>query len=41
MRRFRLDRIEEVSITGQSFARDPEFHLDSFAALSFGSLPLG
>ena len=37
MRRFRLDRIEEVSITGQSFARDPDFHLDSFAALSFGS----
>ena len=36
-RRFRLDRIERASITGQSFARDPAFDLESYAALSFGS----
>ena len=36
-RRFRLDRIVDVSITGQSFPRDPEFDLDAFAAQAFGS----
>lgn len=37
MRRFRLDRIEQASVTGQSFAREPDFNLDAFAARSFGS----
>ncbi|WP_428925417.1 helix-turn-helix transcriptional regulator [Marinibacterium sp. SX1] len=37
MRRFRLDRIETAEITGQAFARDPEFDLEAFSALSFGS----
>jgi len=37
MRRFRLDRIEQASIAGQSFAREPDFNLDAFAARSFGS----
>ena len=37
MRRFRLDRIEQANITGQSFAREPDFNLDAFAARSFGS----
>lgn len=36
-RRFRLDRIVEATITGQSFARDPDFDLDAFAAEAFGS----
>ena len=36
-RRFRLDRISEASITGQSFVRDSEFDLDAYAAQSFGS----
>jgi len=36
-RRFRLDRISSAKITGQSFARDPEFDLDAYAAQSFGS----
>jgi predicted DNA-binding transcriptional regulator YafY len=36
-RRFRLDRITDARITGQSFARDPEFDLTSFAAQAFGS----
>jgi predicted DNA-binding transcriptional regulator YafY len=36
-RRFRLDRISNAKITGQSFARDPEFDLDAYAAQSFGS----
>lgn len=36
-RRFRLDRITSAKITGQSFARDPEFNLDAYAAQSFGS----
>ena len=34
---FRLDRISKANITGQSFARDPEFDLDAYAAQSFGS----
>lgn len=37
MRRFRLDRIQAAEITGQSFARDPDFDLDTFAARAFGS----
>ncbi len=37
MRRFRLDRIQEARITGQSFARDPDFILDDFSAQAFGS----
>lgn len=37
MRRFRLDRIEHAEITSRSFARDPEFDLDVFAAQAFGS----
>lgn len=36
-RRFRLDRITSAKITGQSFARDPDFNLDAYAAQSFGS----
>jgi len=36
-RRFRLDRISSAKITGQSFARDPDFDLDVYAAQSFGS----
>jgi predicted DNA-binding transcriptional regulator YafY len=36
-RRFRLDRITSAKITGQSFARDPDFELDAYAAQSFGS----
>jgi len=36
-RRFRLDRITRAEITGQSFARDPDFDLDAYAAQSFGS----
>jgi predicted DNA-binding transcriptional regulator YafY len=36
-RRFRLDRITSTKITGQSFARDPDFDLDAYAAQSFGS----
>ena len=37
MRRFRLDRIAAAEITAQSFRRDPDFDLASFAKLSFGS----
>lgn len=37
MRRFRLDRIREARITGQSFARDPSFDLAEFSARAFGS----
>jgi predicted DNA-binding transcriptional regulator YafY len=36
-RRFRLDRIEHATITGHSFARDPAFDLETYAAQSFGS----
>lgn len=36
-RRFRLDRITSAKITGQSFARDPDFDLDVYASQSFGS----
>lgn len=36
-RRFRLDRITEAKITGQSFVRDKDFDLDAYAAQSFGS----
>ena len=36
-RRFRLDRISEAKITGQSFVRDQDFDLDTYAAQSFGS----
>ena len=36
-RRFRLDRITSAAITGQSFARAPDFDLDAYAAQSFGS----
>lgn len=37
MRRFRLDRIENARITGRSFARAPNFDLQTFAAQAFGS----
>lgn len=37
MRRFRLDRIREARITGQSFARDADFDLARFSAQAFGS----
>jgi predicted DNA-binding transcriptional regulator YafY len=37
MRRFRLDRIASAEITGESFARDPEFDLGAYAAQGFGS----
>lgn len=36
-RRFRLDRIFDAKITGQSFVRDKDFDLNSYAAKSFGS----
>ncbi len=36
-RRFRLDRISEARITGQSFERDTDFDLDAYAAQSFES----
>lgn len=36
-RRFRIDRISEARITGQSFVRDKDFHLEAYAAQSFGS----
>jgi predicted DNA-binding transcriptional regulator YafY len=36
-RRFRIDRISEARITGQSFVRDTDFDLDAYAAQSFGS----
>lgn len=36
-RRFRLDRITDAQITGQSFVRDKDFDLDAYAAQSFGS----
>lgn len=37
MRRFRLDRIRKARITGQGFARDPDFDLARFSAQAFGS----
>jgi len=37
LRRYRLDRITDAKITGQSFVRDKEFDLDAYAARSFGS----
>ncbi len=37
MRRFRLDRVRSAEITARSFARDPDFDLDAFAARAFGS----
>ena len=36
-RRFRLDRVTDAKITGQSFVRDKDFNLDAYAAQSFGS----
>ena len=36
-RRYRLDRIASANITGQSFARDPDFDLDAFTIQAFGS----
>lgn len=36
-RRYRMDRITSAKITGQSFARDPDFDLDAFAVQAFGS----
>ena len=36
-RRFRLDRITDAKITGQSFVRHKDFDLDAYAAQSFGS----
>jgi predicted DNA-binding transcriptional regulator YafY len=32
-----MDRITSANITGQSFARDPDFDLDAFAVQAFGS----
>jgi hypothetical protein len=32
-----MDRITSAKITGQSFARDPDFDLDAFAVQAFGS----
>lgn len=37
MRRFRLDRIRNARITGQGFARDPDFDLARFSARAFDS----
>jgi predicted DNA-binding transcriptional regulator YafY len=36
-RRFRVDRIVDAKVTGQSFRRDQKFSLDSYAEKSFGS----
>jgi len=36
-RRYRIDRITSAKITGHSFAREPGFDLDAFAANAFGS----
>jgi predicted DNA-binding transcriptional regulator YafY len=36
-RRYRMDRISSAKVTGQSFARDPDFDLDAFAVQAFGS----
>jgi predicted DNA-binding transcriptional regulator YafY len=36
-RRFRLDRISDAKITGQSFVRDMDFDLNAYASQSFGS----
>lgn len=36
-RRYRMDRITSAHITGQSFARDPEFDLNAFAVRAFSS----
>ena len=36
-RRFRLDRISDAKITGQSFVRDIDFDLNAYASQSFGS----
>ena len=36
-RRYRMDRITSARITGQSFAKDPNFDLDAFAVQAFGS----
>ena len=36
-RRFRLDRISDAKITGQSFVRDMDFDLTTYASQSFGS----
>ncbi len=36
-RRFRIDRIISAKITGQSFVRDKDFDLNTYAAKSFGS----
>jgi len=37
MRRFRLDRIEEATITANSFFRDPDFDLGQYSSNAFGS----
>lgn len=36
-RRYRIDRITSAKIIGSSFARDPDFDLDTFAVKAFGS----
>lgn len=36
-RRYRMDRITNAHITGQSFARDPDFDLNAFALRAFSS----
>ena len=36
-RRYRMDRLISAKITGQSFARDPNFDLNAFAVQAFGS----
>ena len=36
-RRYRMDRILDLTITLQSFVRDPAFNLEQYAARSFGS----
>lgn len=37
LRNFRLDRIAAITVTDQSFQKDPEFDLQAHAAKSFGS----
>jgi predicted DNA-binding transcriptional regulator YafY len=36
-RRYRMDRITSAHITGQSFARDPDFEINTFAVQAFSS----
>jgi predicted DNA-binding transcriptional regulator YafY len=37
IRQYRFDRISEMAVTGQGFARDPDFCINTHCAQSFGS----